>query len=90
MTLTRIWKDHTFPRGKRKGDTKLFVVKPRDKDNKFCVKEAHEKSNRDEVYEKLDTLDEVAIYTRKGWRVRMWCEEIGEWNTLKYEGLNYA
>ena len=90
MSLQRIWKTHEFPFGKRKGQQALFEVKPRAKDGLYCVKPANEPRNGDEFYTKVRTLDEVADYTKKGWRVRMRCEEIGEWNTLKSEGLNYA
>lgn len=88
--IQSIWKNHTFPKGKRKGQTVVFFVKARDKDNKYCVKMANEKSNKDIFYKKLDTLDEVASFTKRGWRVRMWSDEICEWNTLKSEGLQYA
>ena len=90
MSLTRIWKDHRIPRGPKKDEFELFVVEPRALDGAFCVKPAAERSNRDEFYTKVSTLDEVASYTRKGWSVRMRSQVSGEWNTLKSEGLRYA
>ena len=90
MSVMRISKQHRIPRGTKKGLTEQFVVEPRSTDRAYCVKPANERSNRDEAYTKVFTLNEVASYTRKGWSVRMRSQVSGDWNTLKSEGLEYA
>lgn len=90
MTITSIHKIHTIPRGRKKGEQERFVVTARSTDGAYCLKQPGIKTNREQDYKKVFSLDEVEQLTKAGWSVRMKSEVSGEWNTLKCEGLVYA
>ena len=88
--IHRMWKDHIFPRGKRKGASELFVVEPRQRDGVYLVKKLGAKGNRDEVYEPVASLDEVWSLLQTGRAVRMRGQTSGDWSTLNADGIKYA
>ena len=91
MTVTRIWKEHTFPRGKRKGQQELFVVQPRAENGMYSVKKLGHRSNRiPDDYDDVATLDEVLTLLQLGRAVRMRGTVSNEWNTLNNKGIQHA
>jgi hypothetical protein len=90
MSVRRIWKEHRISRGPKKGQTELFIVTARASDGAYCLKMPDERSNTEQFYRKVYTLNDVATLTRQGWSVRMKSQVTGAWNTLKSEGLEYA
>ncbi|GAA4019823.1 hypothetical protein GCM10022280_19890 [Sphingomonas swuensis] len=90
MTISRIWKEHSRRFGKNVGKTELFVVEPRHLDGKFLVKQRGKKGNKDEVYDKVDTLDEVWNLLQQGRAVRMKGQDSREWSTLNGQGTKHA
>jgi hypothetical protein len=90
MTVSRIWKEHAPRGGDKVGTSEIFEVEPRKRDGKFLVKKAGATGNRDEVYDKIDTLDEVWALLQSGRSVRMKGQTSKAWNTLNGEGAKYA
>ncbi len=90
MSISRIWKEHAPRWGGKVGTTEIFMVEPRKRDGKFLVKKVGATGNRDEVYDKVDTLDEVWALLQSGRSVRMKGQTTKEWNTLNGEGAQYA
>ena len=87
---SRIWKEHVKSFGKRKGQIELFVVEARKSDAKFLVRKRGQKGNRDDCYDKVDTLDEVWELLQDGRTVRMKGQVSREWSTLNGEGVQRA
>ncbi len=91
MSISRIWKEHTFPRGKRKGQQELFVVEPRSENGMYSVKKLGHQTNRvPDDYDDVATLDEVWRLLQAGRSVRMRGAISKEWNTLNNKGIQNA
>jgi hypothetical protein len=91
MTVSKIWKEHTFPRGKNKGEQELFRVQPRAENGMYSVKKLGHRTNRvPDDYDDAATLDEVLQLLQMGRSVRMRGDASNEWNTLNNKGIEYA
>ena len=90
MSITRIWKQHASRWGRKIGSSEIFEVEPRKRDGKYLVKKQGASGNRDEVYDAVDTLDEVWRLLQDGRAVRMKGKTSREWNTLNGEDAQYA
>ena len=90
MTIVRIWKTHAPRWGDKVGTSEVFDVEPRKRDMKFLVKIPGTKGNRNEVYDKVDTLDEVWQLLQDGRSVRMKGQNSGDWNTLNGVDAQHA
>ena len=89
--VAKIWKDHTFPRGKRKGQREVFVVQPRAENGMYSVKKLGHRTNRIlDDYDDIPSLDEVLRLLQQGRAVRMLGSKSNEWNTLNNKGIQYA
>ena len=89
--VSKIWKEHTFPRGKRKDQREVFVVRPRAENGMYSVKKLGRRTNRvADDYDDIPSLDEVLRLLQQGRSVRMLGSQSNEWNTLNNKGIQYA